>query len=1184
MLLRKFEAYGFKSFADRIEIDLGSGITAIVGPNGSGKSNIADAVRWALGEQSIRSLRGTKMEDVIFAGSVKRRALGVAEVSLTFDNSDGTLPIDFNEVIITRRVFRSGEGEYFINKSPCRLKDIHALLADTGLGRDAMAIIGQNKVDEILNSKPEERRLLFEEAAGITKYKQRKKEALRKLDDTEQNLTRVADIFTEIQSQLGPLAESAERTQKYNQLSLLLKSCQATILVTKLEKAVKMVETAKFGQADLAEQELALSTKLNKDEIEQERYTQSLAAYDEMLHKDEQLIVEASTEIERLDGQAGILKERVTQSKLAQERIAQEQQRVTAQATTIHNKIVILEASIAEKSSHKLEVDACLSSKNLQYEQTCAALDSMNSKLEKSRDRTFDHMQDIVSQRNEFRSNEKELANNRQQQARLQEELKAYQAQLAAAKANYQDLLAELNSSKDSAADIERQGIQAEQEKINYGQELKIKLASEKKVADEIQAIQAKCKALTAMQNEFEGFGRGIKHILKSSAPWRLGVCGAVAQIVSVPDAYVTAIEIALGGALQNIITDNEQIAQQAINFLKSQHLGRATFLPLSSIKPMRPKTLEEQAAHASGALGFAAKLVNCEPKYLPVVEYLLGRTIIAQDMDAAVRIAKKTGYSVKIVTLDGEVITPGGAMTGGSIHRKETSFLSRHNEIESMKAKLAALTEEQRILQSDVKGLEQQVQDIDTKIACLRAKQQELEVKQAQLSIHLEKSTSEQERFILAVNTSSEEISGKETERGRLQDKLELIKQKIVQLEAEDNEYKQKIVQWQEQLKAYSIAKEALSASLTQTKISLTSLESEITSQKNGLSELIKEKEVIQAQLAGIEREAIELTAKIQKAEAEIKEVRKSQTVKLTEKQQYEEERQKNYGKKLTLLASLQTLEKDIKENRRRLTAVQNRLHETGLLSAKYEYEVQHCLEGLAELALTAEQAQDIKVAGSNDELTARVTKLDREILALGTINPAAIEEYNKVSERYQFMQTQYQDLTEGKDYLLSIIKDIDETMSKQFNAAFITINKYFSEIFVRLFGGGKAFLQLLEPANVLETGIDIIVQPPGKKLQNLALLSGGERALTVIALLFALLEFRPAPFCVLDEIDAALDEANVNRFGEFLRDYGRNTQFVVVTHRKGTMEVANVMHGVTMEESGISKLLSVKFMDKAV
>jgi chromosome segregation protein len=1183
LLLRRLETYGFKSFADKTDLEFGPGITAIVGPNGSGKSNISDAIRWVLGEQSVRNLRGTKMEDVIFSGSLGRRPLGAAEVSVVFDNSDGTLPIDFSEVIITRRVFRSGDSEYFINKAACRLKDIYELLSDTGLGRDAMTVIGQNKVDEVLNSKPEERRLLFEESAGISKYKQRKKDALRKLEDTTQNLIRVSDITNEIEDQLIPLRESAEKTKQYNVLKAELTSCQVTLLLNTLEKSKKIIDSADLQNKQLAEDELVVSTNISLKETDKEKLTMELIEVEEKLTSYTTFINQADTELERILGKVAVLEERILQGTRNQDRINDEQLRIEKQTNELEKKNNEVNEILTEKKKLTDNLQQILIDKNLLYQNIALTLEQAEQQLESSKDKTLIFLQEIVEERNKLETIKNDITRIEERQHGFDQQYQEYHEQLQQTEVAYNTILAEQDVIKAKITQLNNNNAILHITKKNTEENLQELLEQEKQLTTQVNELQSRFKILSNMQNEYEGFSRGIKSVLKSNANWHGGICGAVAQIIKVPNEYVTAIEIALGGALQHIITEDAEVAKQAMHFLKTEHLGRATFLPLNTIKPFKPRDAERVAATMDGALGFAADLITCDSRYRGVIDFLLGRTIIAQNIDIALSIAKRSAFSIKIVTLDGEVLNPGGSMTGGSTNKRESSFLGRSNEIAAIKLNLDNLLHTLNIKQEKVCTIKNELLHINDEFATLQKTRQQFEVRQAEIMIHTEKMQSDKKRLAQTITTIYDEKTICSQGKEKLLMALSKSQEIITTLESRDNQHKETITIGQQKCKELQSSKDILQDSLTDLKINITTAQQEITAFMTTYEQHEQSKQLLQDQIQNLLIENHDIAEQIVQANQELVATSTKHQNLTEEKINHEQHHKAQYSVKLNLLTLLQQLEKELKDLRRKHHEIQTRLHESELLTAKYNYEVTHSLEQLEQqFSLTVDQAQEICRNESLSTISNLIKKLENELVILGPVNHGAVEDYVRLQERCDFLRTQYQDLMSAKEYLASIITDIDNTMSGKFIAAFTKINEHFSDIFSRLFGGGQAQLKLVDPDNILSTGIEIVVQAPGKKMQNLILLSGGERALTVIALLFSFLAYRPAPFIVVDEIDAPLDEANIDRLREFLRDYARHTQFIVVTHRKGTMEAANIIHGVTMEQSGISRLVSVKLMDK--
>lgn len=1184
MLLRRFEAHGFKSFADKVEIEFGAGVTAIVGPNGSGKSNISDAIRWVLGEQNIRNLRGAKTEDIIFAGSSERRPQNVAEVSLIFDNSDNAIPLDFNEVIITRRVYRSGESEYMINKASCRLKDIHDLLGDIGLGRESMAVISQSKVDEVLNSRPEDRRLLFEDAAGITKYKQRKRDALRKLEDTDLNLTRVADIMAELGSQLEPLAESAARTEHYNRYYSELTAIQVSLLLHKVDRAQAMLTDINSEKAILTDQYLEESTHLSTSDAEVEGLTHSLSALEEQLKLQENDIAITSAELEKTENRIAVLQERVVQKRLAGERVGYDVAHLTEKLGEAGQEQSVLENTLAQKRKDTISTEAGVSAAEDQLFALTDAISEKEREIAATNESIFVSLQETSTQRNQIVNFERDLIRYQSRRKHLvdeeleygtkmheaKEQLTLYNNEYVAQSSSLEMCLVEAEAAMASRQTVE-QNLVAVNDTIHH-------------VVGQITQAQSRFNVLKNMQRDLEGFNRGSKSVLTSTAPWRKGICGAVAQVIDVPAAYLTAIEIALGGAMQDIIAEDEDTIRAAIHSLKQTNAGRVTFLPITNIAPRLPRDFELRAAKAHGAIGLAAGLITCESRFRNIVEHLLGRVIVAETLEAALAIAKQSGFSLKIVTLEGELINPGGAITGGSIARRESSYLGRSSEIQRLEQTTVALRRQQEESEATLAGLRADVTAMLNKEEALSSRRQEISLRLAQLKAYREQSQDEVIRLSKASETIQLELTECVSEEEQITKKLEATKTAIGLLEQADSRYKAGIVTQQNELRNLQQRKDQLSEHATEKRIALSVVRQEITSVEQTLKRRNEDTSDLEARIRSLRTEHEAVVQEISDAERESCELGILRKQLCITKQDFDTKRFSLLGKKSEQLGLLQKVEKESKELRRRTSSQESRLHELQLMLTRYEYDVTNAMVQLEEKHnVTMEEARQYCRPEDPQTLLTYVKKLEQEIACLGPVNPAAIEEYARVKDRYSFLDLQYQDLVTAKSHLASIIGDIDATMVKRFITAFQEINSHFMEIFPRLFGGGKAQIQLSDPDNPLLSGIEIFVQPPGKKQQNLALLSGGERALTVIALLFSLLSFRPAPFSVVDEIDAALDEANVQRFSEFLREFAIKTQFIVVTHRKGTMEVADVMHGVTMEDSGVSRIVSVRFMDKA-
>ena len=1174
--LKRLETYGFKSFADKIEIDFDKGITAIVGPNGSGKSNITDAIRWVLGEQNVRNLRGTKAEDIIFTGSAARRALGVAEVSLVFDN-DGTLPVDFKEVVITRRLFRSGESEFYINKGRCRLKDIYNLFADTGLGHDGMSIIGQNKIDEILNSKPEERRLFFEETAGITKYRNRKRESVRKLEDTEKNLVRVTDILQEIDNQLEPLAASAAKTREYNELQEDYKNCRLTEIHHKYTKLSETAAKQAGELQDSQDQVTAAETSVRLTELRKEELGKEILDLDRSLQELAEKNNALRDKIEGASSEIQVLEERGRQSKAARERILAQRAALEKEADTVRQELGQLaadkeqravELSGAEENLAKQkEASAALAQKLREQRELCSGLDSQREALTKK----------LMEKQNELLLIERDIENSTADRESRETEAQTAATGLAALEAELQEQTTALEQAAQEQAGQEADR-EAGRTQLQQAETKAARIQEERvKNRQELHAADSKLQFLRNMQQSYDGFGRAAKAVLKSQATWAGGVCGAVAELLQVPQQYITAIETALGSSQQNVVTEDTNTAKAAIAFLKKERLGRVTFLPLQSIVVRTASNGPER--QDTGVIGYANEIVGTDAKYKKIADFLLSRTLVVDTLDHALALAKKHGYRLRIVTLEGELLNPGGSLSGGSQQHREASFLNRGGEISALEQKTAELSAaEKRLAQEQMTAatarqaaadqltkVEQMLQALAVRSAELRVARERLQAEKSEKAVQLDQlqklAAEFQQSFAKAQEqrvAAARQVRELETEQAALQAKVDEAREVFADLDQDADD---------------------LGKYINDCEVNRTVLEQELLrSQERAL---LKQRELEKAQ-EGAAR-TVEEEKALENGREESQQRLQSLRAENEEWQGLYDAGQKEhkdvYAKRMAKLVESQNNDQAARDAARKLSSLQNRLHQLELAASQVKFSLEQCAEQLlADYGLTPERAAECALELSPAAVRQHMQTLEKKMADLGPVNPNAVQEYEELSKRSEFMQKQSRDLIAAKDNLLDILREMDITMTKQFKEAFQKINTYFGEIFVKLFGGGEARILLTDEANVLEAGVEIEVQLPEKKRQNLSALSGGERALTVIALLFSFLRYRPSPFSVLDEIDAPLDEANISRFGSFLRDYATQTQFIIVTHRKGTMEAADAMYGVTIEDAGVSKILSVR------
>ncbi|MGG5252979.1 chromosome segregation protein SMC [Neobacillus sp. SM06] len=1181
MFLKRLDVIGFKSFAERISVDFVKGVTAVVGPNGSGKSNITDAIRWVLGEQSAKSLRGTKMEDIIFAGSDSRKPLNFAEVTLTLDNEDQGLAIEYNEVSVTRRVFRSGESEFLINKQPCRLKDIIELFMDSGLGREAFSIISQGKVEEILNSKAEERRTIFEEAAGVLKYKNRKKKAEGKLSETQENLNRVNDILHELEGQVEPLKIQASIAKDYLQKKDELEKIEVALTVYEIEDLHRKWEHLSQQLEGHKQEEIKLSAELQKREAHIEETRDHITALDESIQDLQNVLLHASEELEKLEGRKEVLKER---KKNASQNKAQLEQAIAE----LTEKVDFLTAKRMEQAADvdRLQQEAGTLQKELKEKQEKLALfaENIDDQIELLKSEYIEKLNEQASANNEWKNIEQQLELQERKNVKLSDENGKYlssREQVTAKKMSIQAALTETQQRINEQAQVFR----------NHQHKLEtVKTNYEKQETTLYQAYQflqqakSRKEMLEEMEEDYSGFFQGVKEVLKARGKQLAGIEGAVAELIQVPKKFETAIETALGGALQHIVVDSEQNARKAIHYLKQHSFGRATFLPMNVIKGriMTPAQLELIQSHPA-FVGTGANLINFAGQYAEIVNNLLGTVVITKDLKGANELAKLLQYRVRLVTLDGDVVNPGGSMTGGAVKQKASSLLSRKGELDELKGKLKEMEEKTVQLEESVKSLKEQTRQLEQQTETVRRSGEQLRLQEQALKGDLREVEVEEKNLnerLMMYDLEKQQFSEEKQElmkrRHQLETALETYKDEIAKLD-------ELIRKLSEQRTSNLTSKEVLLDEINELKIAFAAKKEQYTHASERL-------EMIQADLGESEQKRKQyqedldlLTSEMEgsssgeeqlEAAAKRKQRDKEETIKLIAA------RRKERLELQTLLEDAELEAKEFKRQHKYMTEVlQDEEVKLNRLDVELENRLGHLRE---EYLLSFEGAKEqFPLQLPVEEARKKVKLIKLSIDELGNVNLGAIEEYERISERYAFLLEQKNDLQEAKDTLYDVIGEMDTEMKKRFEHTFRGIRSHFEPVFRALFGGGRADLQLTDPDDLLNTGVEIVAQPPGKKLQNLGLLSGGERALTAIALLFSILKVRPVPFCILDEVEAALDEANVYRFSQYLKRYSSETQFIVITHRKGTMEEADVLYGVTMQESGVSKLVSVRLED---
>ncbi|GGH16842.1 chromosome segregation protein SMC [Paenibacillus segetis] len=1184
MFLKRIELSGFKSFADKTEMEFVRGITAVVGPNGSGKSNISDGIRWVLGEQSAKSLRGGKMEDIIFAGSDARKAVNYGEVSLTLDNTDLVLPLDFTEVTVTRRVHRSGDSEYLINKQSCRLKDITELFMDTGIGKEAYSIIGQGRIEEILSTRSEDRRGIFEEASGIVKYKSRKRDARRKLDETEQNLLRIHDLVSEMEDQIGPLKEQSEKALRYRELREQLKNKEISLYVHQIEQIHESWSQANDKLAKLQEEQLSFSTVVSAHDAKLENDRLALRQVEDQIELLQGQLLEYSESFEKSEGQGEVLKERAKNLTQNRDQLRQSLSVSEERYSQRDGELNVLAEKFAEAERQLKELQTELSAEEAKLLGVTGGISQAQE--EGLKGQLLDVMNQMAQARNEIHYNEQQKEGVLRRMARSEEEGTKWRDELERLKGKKTELEQVLEALSKEIASLRGKYI-SESERYQSLQKLVEESQSGiRKWEQKREGLVSRRDTMKEMEDDFDGFILGVKEVLKASRKSVLsGVHGAVAELIRVPEKLELAVETALGAAMQHIVMENETVSRQAIAFLKQRQLGRATFLPLDVIRPRQISASDKRLMEdAEGFVGIGADLVNYDSRYADIVGSLLGNVVFASDLEQANKMAARCQYRFRIVTLEGDVVNAGGSMTGGSQHRKNSNLLGRKRQLDQLASDIRESDDMLDKLRKSLIDLREQMVRSEQELENLRTagdlKRTEEQTQAGEL-----KQVEHEWRHV------SEQFELYGQEKGHYLKELEdLEKAKVaaaakqVELEKEEQSIHQSIQAAEFARKANESAKEELQDLLTGLKVR----EGKLDQECHSLREQLRRSE----EDCGIQQSELEQNRKIlQSIEADLKQ-NEIESVKQREdlndfkikKERTSEKLEMERASRIVLVKKLEEGESETKEQRVGLKAVEDQLRQIEIQANRLDVELDNILRKLSEeYELSFELAkQRYTVPDDVPQAQADVKELKRSITALGDVNLGAIEEYQRVSERYQFLSEQKDDLVEAKTTLYQVIREMDEEMSKRFKVTFDAIRKEFGIVFSKLFGGGSADLILIDPENLLETGIDIVAQPPGKKQQNLQLLSGGERALTAMALLFAILQVKPVPFCVLDEVEAALDEANVIRFAQYLREFSEQTQFIVVTHRKGTMEEADVLYGVTMEEGGVSKLVSVKLEDE--
>ena len=1181
MYLKSIEVQGFKSFANKIVFDFHNGITGIVGPNGSGKSNVADAVRWVLGEQSAKQLRGAKMEDVIFAGTQNRKPVGFAYVAITLDNSDHALPVEYDEVTVSRRVYRSGESEYKINGHTCRLKDVTEMFYDTGIGKEGYSIIGQGQIDKILSGKPDERRELFDEAAGIVKFKRRKATAIKKLESERSNLVRVNDILSELEKQVGPLKVQSEKAKEYLNYKSDLKKYDVNAFLLETDRIRK--ETAELdGKIQIVDGDLETSkTEYDNTKSEYEEAENKLNEINSQIDENSQLASSLELDKQRLQGEINVFTEQIktfnANSQLHSERIIDiEKDKKTKQDT-----VKDLKEQYEELSRELSEYNEKLSAINADAKVLSDEIEGISGQIDNRQNSIYDNLteqstikaenQKFITMLEQLEIKKSELTSH---VIKGKSDESAQKQVIQSLKDDFENAAKQLDDINESIEDMNTSITQLKNTIAEKNAELD-------KLTQNYHREKSRLESLVNITERYDGYGNSIRKImeLKDSNP---GILGVIADIIKVEKQYETAIETALGGTIQNIVTDKEATAKELIGYLKQNKLGRATFLPLNAIHARN--TLEhEPCINEKGVIGVASNLVRVSFEYEGLAKYLLGRILVVDNIDNALSIARKYKYTLRIVTLEGEQLNPGGSMTGGAF-RNSSNLLGRRREIEELKLSVSSTSKQITEEKAAIADLRSQVAKCREALESYNKLQRETHLRKNTIDVNLKQADVKLSEIIASYSGDIREQAAIDAQIVKINESKNQVSGNLNQLDNANEAARKEIENLGKMLETKKAEENSISLKIENLKISHSSVEQKaafineniqrLTGELEGLE---KERESIEEKIgetAGLvtskEKEIEAVKSAIEDAVSRIEESNKKLEVLKGDKEKVNASHKVFFKKREELNEKIMLLEKESM----RLHNQYDKLDESNDTLVDYMW---------SEYELTYSYALELK----SDELTnindirKQINILKSAIKKLGDVNVNAIEEYKSVSERYEFLKTQHDDMIEAEESLMKVVAELDEGMRVQFTTKFEEIKVEFDKVFKELFGGGRGTIELVEGEDILEAGILIISQPPGKKLQNMMQLSGGEKALTAIALLFAIQNLKPSPFCLLDEIEAALDDSNVGRYANYLHKLTKHTQFIVITHRRGTMSAADRLYGITMQEKGVSTLVSVDLIE---
>ena len=1186
MILKKIEMSGFKSFADKTVVEFNDGFTAIVGPNGCGKSNVADAIRWVLGEQKVKDLRADSMQDVIFNGTEKRKSLSYCEVSLHFDNSTRYFDFDYDELIITRKLYRSGESEYLINRNTCLLRDITNLLYNSGLGKSGYSIIGQGKVTEIVESKPENRRAMFEDAAGIAKYKKEKTDAERKLEVARQNLDRVGDILLEIDRQMGPLRKQAENAKKYLEFKAQLKDLEVNAYIYQYENANDFKDKIRV-KLDAIMQELALrNSEMDEATKQYNEAMERLDNFDATLSKINSKILELTVNLEKQEGETKVARERILFTQKENDRLNLDltnAEKALEAASELQSK---KQAEQAELESKLSSLETAFDSLSESYQKAAHEIEINEAQVGQSQQKfieTLGSLSDAKSSKSKFGTERELLSGNLEN---VEKEIAEAKAKIAEQSLSREQIASQLSQTQGALEASEKEYGEALAKSTLLASRLQEFENDRQNKATELKVYENRLKLLTEMQAEFEGYNFAVKKLLKltaASSPLSKNIVGVVASLIKVPEKYETAIEVALGSSVQNIVTFDEKGAKELVEYLKQNHFGRATFLPISSMKTRSINT--SSIKNMRGYIGVANQLISFDPKIDNVISGLLGGTVIVERLVDAIEMSKASGYAFKIVSLEGDVINPQGSITGGSKKSEAVGIMSREREIETLKKE----TEKLRLF---LQNAENEKMALSDQASAARAQTQKLLDRKGELSVECTSLKAKLEALENALQESQEDFKVLEMEKQTISNKLKLVSEEYEKsamlesaLSGNESDANALVENKRAQTEKLRKEREQLSGNLTTVKVEIASVKTQLENLKAELIRLANEIGSQNENIRLIKAHLEDNLSFIESAEELIK-TRLASAPRTEAKQQLEaltQKQKQTEDEKIQLSALIRSLDTQKTALMEELNKVNDRKYREEMNLAKVDSDIEVMQERIFEeyslgyndcLAFKRPDF-DIKVA------MPEIARIKRAISALGPINVNAIEDCSALLERYNTLSTQSDDLKKAEEDLTKIIKDLSEIMIEKFTSELEKINESFKITFRELFGGGNAKLELVDPEHPLESGVEVFVQPPGKKIQNMSLYSGGEKSLTAMAIIFAILRIKPLPFCLFDEVEAALDDSNVEIVDKYLKKLSNETQFILITHKKPTMEYADSLFGVTMEEKGVSKVVSVKLSD---